>query len=459
MYIGEVCALGTDGEGIVKCEGTTTFVPFCLIGEKIRFKVLKVSGSVAYGKLVEVIEPSAKRRTPLCPVFEKCGGCDLQHMSYSAQLDFKRDMVKNSLLKIGGINFDVSNAVPCEREYNYRNKLALPIGVDGEGNTIVGFYAPRSHRIVPIDKCYIQAEWAEDVIEIVKNFSKNSGFGGYDEATGKGVLRHIVVRELSSRFIIAVVVTKRIDLSPLSALLEKKFSSFTLLMNVQSEKTNVIFGKEWHICHGEGFFNAEEGGIKFRAGANTFIQVNDDVRTKLYSAVLEQAEENDVALDLYSGGGMLTAMLAKRCTSAFGIEIVEEASKCADELKSFNGLNDKMFNICGTVEGNIDSVLQKTAGRKKIVVCDPPRKGMERSVVEAIKKVEADKVVLISCNPATLARDLGILMGTLCDSEKGLVKSLTPTYTPYKIQSITPFDMFPNTKHCEVVVVLHRKCN
>jgi 23S rRNA (uracil1939-C5)-methyltransferase len=193
------------------------------------------------------------------------------------------------------------------------------------------------------------------------------------------------------------------------------------------------------------------------------------VRTKLYSAIFEQAEEDDVALDLYSGGGMLTAMLAKKCTAAYGIEVVEEASRCADELKKENGLDKKMFNICGTVEGNIERVLKATEGKKKIVVCDPPRKGMERSVVEAIKRVQADKVVLVSCNPATLARDLGLLTGTLCDGPNGLVKcqpqekfsetSPINLNSPYVIKSITPFDMFPNTKHCEVVVSLHRRYN
>jgi 23S rRNA (uracil1939-C5)-methyltransferase len=473
VYTGEVLAYGTDGEGIVKCEGTTTFVPFCLVGEKITFKILKVSGNIAYGKLVEVLTPSKDRRVPKCPVYSKCGGCDLQHMSYPAQLAFKRDMVKNSLSKIGGLYYEVSPTVPCEREYYYRNKLALPIGVDADGNTVVGFFAPRSHRIVAIENCAIQAEWAEDVIAIIKAYSATNRVKGYDEVTGKGVLRHIVVRELAGKFIFALVVTRKIDVAPLISLIEEKFGEFTFLLNVNPDKTNVIFGKEWHICRGEGFFNAEECGVKFRAGANTFIQVNDDVRTKLYSAIFEQAEEDDVALDLYSGGGMLTAMLAKKCTAAYGIEVVEEASRCADELKKENGLDKKMFNICGTVEGNIERVLKATEGKKKIVVCDPPRKGMERSVVEAIKRVQADKVVLVSCNPATLARDLGLLTGTLCDGPNGLVKcqpqekfsekfsetSPINLNSPYVIKSITPFDMFPNTKHCEVVVSLHRRYN
>ena len=452
-YIGLVEGLGTDGEGIIKIEGTTAFVPFCLIGERVKFKVLKVKGNIAYGKIISVLDPSGDRVAPRCPVFGKCGGCSLQHMNYSAQLEFKRTAVVNALSKIGGITFPVNDTVPCGNEYNYRNKLALPIGiVDGE--TVVGFYCRHSHRIVRIENCDIQAEWVKDVISAVKEFAK-TGLKGYDEESGKGELRHIVVREIGGKFIIALVSTKRIDLTPFVEILKKKFKEFTLLLNINSENTNAIFGKSFCTVYGGGFFGAEEFGIRYRAGANTFLQVNDDMRAKLYSAVLEEAEEGAEAIDLYSGGGLLTAMLAKKCGKAYGIEIVEEASRCADELKEQNGLDGKMFNICGKVEEEIDKVFAKTEGRK-IIVCDPPRKGIERSAVNAIKNSEADKIIYISCNPSTLARDLGILTGTLEEKDGALVKSNNPQ-SNYEITGITPFDMFPQTRHVETVVILRRK--
>lgn len=184
------------------------------------------------------------------------------------------------------------------------------------------------------------------------------------------------------------------------------------------------------------------------------MQVNDGVREKLYSAVLENVPRDAVALDLYSGGGLLTAMLAKKCAAAYGIEIVAEASRCADELSAANGLQDKMFNICGKVEEKLYEVLKKTEGKSRVIVCDPPRKGMERSVVNAIKNSGAEKVILISCNPATLARDLGILCGTLKESDGGLLKAEPPFDSRYEITSVTPFDMFPQTKHVETLVVL-----
>ena len=456
---GEVLALGTEGEGIIKSEGTTAFVPFCLVGEKVRFKALKVKGNIAYGKVEEILSASPERVEALCPVFKKCGGCDIQHMNYSAQLEFKRGLVEGALRKLGGIYAAVNGVVPCKNPFRYRNKLALPIGVDGDGKTVLGFYAPHSHRIVPVSDCLIQSEWVAQIIDAVKKYAHVCGFSGYDELSGKGELRHIVVRDVKGKFIIALVSTKKIDTRVLEKELENHFENFTLLLNVNRSETNVIFSKEWHICRGEGIFEAEECGIKYSAGANTFLQVNDGVRAELYAKVLDEAKSDGaVAIDLYSGGGMLTAMLAKACGVAYGVEIVEEASRCADELRDKNGLRGSMFNICGKVEDKLDEVFAATEGKKRVIVCDPPRKGMERSVVKKIAESGADKVILVSCNPATLARDLGLLTGTLQEDESGaLVKVAEPSNAAYVIQSITPFDMFPQTKHVETLVCLERK--
>ncbi len=456
IYKGVVSGLGTDGEGIIKIGGTTAFVPFCLVGEDVSFKALKVKGNIAYGKLENVGTAAYSRVNPPCPVFKKCGGCDIQHMNYAAQLDFKREAVASALRKIGGLDVKVEKTVPCDSEYRYRNKLALPIGENPAGETVCGFYAPHSHRIVETDDCLIQSEWVKKVIAAVKNFVKARHIRGYNEETRTGVLRRIVVREIGKKLIFALVAAKNIDCGYLISELEKDFEDFTFLLNVNPSQGNAIFSEEWHICRGLGYFEAESGGIKFRAGAQTFVQVNDDVRAKLYSRVLEEAEEGAVALDLYSGGGMLTAMLAKKCGLSYGVEIVEEASRCADELKEANGLTGKMFNICGAVENEIEKVFALTAGKNKIIVCDPPRKGMERSVVKAAARSGADKIILISCNPATLARDLGLLTGTLKEEGATLVKNPAPE-SDFEIASVTPFDMFPQTKWCETLVVLSHK--
>ena len=454
VYTGKVISLGTEGEGIINLEGTTVFVPFCLVGEEVCFKVLKVKGNIAYGKVEKIITPSKERVEAPCPVFKKCGGCSLQQMNYALQADFKKQIVTRSLQKIGGISAEVSDTVTCDKEYRYRNKLVLPIG-DINGQTVLGFYAPHSHRIVPIDDCLIEAEWVRDIISAVKAFSKSSGYKGYDEEKKEGVLRRIVVREIKGNYVIALVAVKNINLSTFVDLLKEKFENFTLLLNINPSAGNSVFGKEWHTIYGDGYFEAEDLGIFYRAGANTFLQVNDDVRTKLYSRVVQEVDEGGVALDLYSGGGMLTAMLAKKCGRAYGIEIVEEASRCADELKLRNNLQDKMHNICGDVVEKIEEIFKITRDKNRIIVCDPPRKGMERSVVKTILSAEADKVILISCNPATLARDLGILTGTLKERDGELIKSEGGNGV-YKITSITPFDMFPQTPHVETLVVLQR---
>lgn len=456
IYTGTVSGYGTEGEGIIKSEGTTAFVPFCLPGEEVRFKALKTKdgGKIVYGKAEQILRPSPARVAPPCPVFGKCGGCDLQHADYEEQLAFKRGLVKTALLKIGGISADVSPAVPCVRQFRYRNKLVLPAG-EGESGTVFGFYARRSHRIVPVTDCPIQAEWCKDIISAVGAFAAQYGIKGYDEEKKTGVLRRIVVREEKGKFIIALVVAKIIKADGLVSELKKRFKDFTLLLNVNRSQNNVIFSEEWHICHGYGYFEAEDCGIKFRAGANTFLQVNDDVREKLYARVAEEARGADIAVDLYSGGGMLTAMLAKSCGKAYGIEVVEEASRCADGLRDMNGLKGKMFDICGKVEEKIDEVLAEAAGKKSVVVCDPPRKGMERSVVRKLKTCGADKIIFISCNPATLARDLGLLTGALKESGGALVPATSDGV--YKIVSVTPFDMFPQTKHVETLVVLRGK--
>ena len=460
-YNGEVLSLGSEGEGVIKLEGETAFVPFCLPGEKVSFKVLKAGGGVAYGKLTEVHTLSEHRAAPECPYFEKCGGCQLQHMDYATQLGFKRQSVESCLKKLGGLKAEVAETVASEKQYGYRNKLALPVGVDIDGENVVGFFAPRSHRIIPINSCSLQSEWSNTLIAALKTFMKNEGLSGYDEGTQKGDIRHIVGREVSGKLVITVVAAHDIPLAPFVEILDGHFRDYTLWLNINASRGNVIFGSGWRVEKGGGYYTDEAEGITFQVGANTFLQVNDDVRSKLYGAVIKAcADEDAVAVDLYSGGGLLTAMLAKSCRAAYGVEIVPEAVACADRLKEENGLGERMFNYCGAVEKKIDEVFQKTAGYRRVIVCDPPRKGMERSVVNAVLRSGADKVVLISCNPATLARDLGLLCGSLKEEDGQIVKN--PDYTGealhgyYEILSVTPYDMFPQTKHVETLVVLQR---
>ena len=460
-------AIGSNGEGIIKHEGITFFVPACLPGEKVVFRVLKVKGNIGYGKVEEILTPAEERVREKCPVFLKCGGCCLQHLEYTAQLTHKSTIVKDALRKIGGIQVSVPVAIRSDLPYGYRNKLQIPVGVDKEGQNVIGFYAERSHRIIPVSACAIHPEWAEKLIAIVKRYMAECAVKGYDEEQKTGSLRHIVAREIAGKYIITLVTAKRNlpNLSHLIHLLNEAFHQVTLYVNFNNSDTNVIFGKEFQLVHGIGFFEGEECGIRYEAGPVTFLQVNENVRSKLYRDALKtvSADGDEVVVDAYSGGGLLTAMIAKKVKRVYGIELEEEASRCADSLKEKNGL-DNMYNICGAVEDKLPDVLKKEKGEKLRLILDPPRAGIARSVLYALLQSGIPTLTLISCNPATLARDLGILTGRLVENDKGeLVKN--PCFPAdkdslqgyYQIEKIQPYDMFPQTKHVETLVVLQRK--
>ncbi len=463
-------AIGSNGEGVVRHEGVTFFVPACLPGEKIRFRVLKVKGNIGYGKVEEVLTPAEERVRPKCPVFMKCGGCCLQHLDYGAQLSHKATVVKDALRKIGGIQIAVPTAVRSELPYGYRNKLQIPVGVDKDGQNVIGFYAEHSHRIIPVTACAIHPEWAEKLISVVKRYMTECAVKGYDEGTKKGALRHIVAREIDGKYIVTLVSAKRNlpNLPYLTELLNGAFRHVTLYLNYNDSDTNVIFGKEFQLVHGMGVFEGEEQGIRYEAGPVTFLQVNENVRTKLYKDALKTVSEDgdEVVVDAYSGGGLLTAMIAKKVKRVYGIELEEEASRCADSLKAKNGL-ENMTNICGYVEEELPKVLEKEKREKLRLILDPPRAGIARSVLFALLKSGIPKLTLISCNPATLARDLGILTGRLIEQDGELVKN--PAYKGkgddeilegyYGIEKIQPYDMFPQTKHVETLVCLVRKAN
>ena len=457
-------AMGSNGEGIIRHEGTTFFVPACLPGEKVRFKVLKVKGNIGYGKLEELLMPAKERTEAKCPVFLRCGGCSLQHLAYKSQLVHKSNVVKDTLRKIGGIEVDVPLTIGSDLPYAYRNKLQLPIGVDKDGNTVIGFYAERSHRIVPVSACAIHPKWAETLIELITKYANEQDVQGYDEVKKTGALRHIVAREIGGKFIFTLVTAKRSlpNIEYFINLLKEEFKAFTLYLNFNDKDTNVIFGEEFQLVHGMGIFEAEEQGIRYEAGPVTFLQVNENVRKKLYLSALESvtSDGDEVVIDAYSGGGLLTAMIAKRAARVYGIELEKEASRCADALKEKNGLLN-MTNICGYVEEELSKVLKKERGKKVRLILDPPRAGIARSVTKALLESGIPKLTIISCNPATLARDLGILTGKLVETENGeLVKN--PDYNEdsagyYGIEWIQPYDMFPQTKHVESVVCLTRR--
>ena len=509
ILTGKVQSFGSDGEGVVCAKGCVFFVPYALPGEEISFKALKIKGNTGYGKIEKVIVPAKGRVQPKCPVFYTCGGCQLQHADYETQREFKREKVKNALRKIGGVEAEVSPVVACESEYGYRNKLQIPVGVDANGHTALGFYAERSHRLVPAEKCYIHPAWAEDLMAAFREYIAVSGAKGYDERTKKGLLRHLVAREIDGKLLVTVVATARkLPCEAwLTGRLQKLFPGCGVYVNVNTGDTNVIFGDRFYLLCGAARLEGRTGGIAYEAGAETFVQVNPEIREKLYERAMEAcfAGGADTVIDAYSGGGLMTAMAAKRCKRAYGVELNKEASACAEALKAKNGLQN-MTNICGDAAAEVPAIMDRERalwqkesagkavssphgyGEKVALILDPPRAGVARSVLQAILKSGIERFVMISCNPATLARDLGILTGTLREENGVLVKvpaAETGETTGkerekffddesidgelpdgagereitayYKIESVEPFDMFPQTKHVETLVVLSKK--
>ena len=456
-----VVDIGSNGEGIVKKDGLVIFLPFALIGEKVTFKVLKVNSKIAYGKLLEVISPSQERVNAICPVFTKCGGCSVQHLNYDSQLKFKKDNVVNCFNKIAGLKVGVDQCVCSDNQFRYRNKLQLPVSFNGE-RTIIGFYAENSHRVVEIKDCPINKEYTKTIIEIFNNFILENSFKGYSEITNSGDIREITVKEISGNLIITVVWIRQQEkgIKGLINALKLAFGdNFSLFYNENNKNTNVIYGEKFFLKHGLSEYTATRLGIKYSSGVLSFMQVNDNVCDKLYSYVVEQVKgfAPDTVIDAYSGAGLMTALLSKTAKKAIGIEIVKEATACADLLAKNNGLQDKMFNLTGACEDLIPSVInkEKEMGNKVAIVLDPPRKGCDVNVINAILKSDIDKIVYVSCMPSTLARDVGLLLGSLKQVD-GKIEKVDNYIPKYSINSIKTFDMFPQTKHVETVVVLEK---
>ena len=462
--VGIVSALGSGGEGIIKQDGTVVFVPFTLVGEKVRYKVLKVTSKFAYGKVLEIYAPAEIRERPACGVFGKCGGCQLQHIRYFNQLRLKEENIGTCFKKIAGLDVKVRSAVKGDNNYRYRNKLQLPVCETALG-TKIGFYAEGSHRVVPVDDCLINAEWTPNIINAFKQYINEFSIKGYDESSNSGELREITVKEIKGNLIITAVVLNenlRGKDRLIEILKEQVKYPFSFYLNVNTDGTNVIYGKKFILLYGPGSYTGDMLGIKYNIGVQSFMQVNNSVCSKLYSAVRTavDADENTTVIDAYSGAGLLTALLAKNAKKAIGIEIVPEAVECANQLALTNKLEDKITNYLGKCEDIIPEVIakEKQKGNQVCLVLDPPRKGCDIKVINSIIESQIDKIVYVSCKPSTLARDIGLLVGSL-EVVDGEIKRVENPTLRYKIDLIRPFDMFAQTKHVETLVCLTRKTN
>ena len=428
-------SLGYRGEGVARIDRVPVFIVGALPGERVRAHVLLVKKDYAVAKLEEVLAPSPDRVRPACPYFGKCGGCNLQHLAYGAQLGYKRDSVRDALRKIARIDAGVSPCVASENIYGYRNKLSLPVRRGKEGAE-VGLFAYNSHRIVEIGDCPLQTERIRALIPKLRALA--AYYEPYDEESGRGVLRHLVVRDLGGRISLTAVATRVVADKLRQACAEMQIGADELWLNVNNARGNVIMGNETRLVSGAPALHTVMG-LPTSVHPKGFLQVNQNVADKLYGALVAAAKElaPDLTIDAYSGGGTLTALLAPYAKETVGVEIEPAASASAAELTARLGLST-VRNVCGDCAKVLPDLIKTAQGGRTMIVLDPPRGGCDRTVVDAVNSSAAADVLYVSCNPATLARDLALL-------------------TNYAIRSITPYDMFPQTCHCEVLTALQRK--
>ena len=427
-----------EGAGVGRVDGFAIFVPGALAGERVRIHIIKATASYAVGKLLEVVTPSPHRATPLCPVYARCGGCAFGHVSYEEELRVKEQQVKDALARLGGLrDIPLLPIIGMDQPERYRNKGAFPFGMTEQGPAF-GFYAPRSHRLVPVADCLIEQEGVCRAVAAVKAWADRFHIEPYDEQTGKGCLRHAVARVTTSGESMIVVVTRG-ELPHKKELADTLAFADSVYWNRNDKNTNVIFGDSFSLLSGKPTLRETLCGLDFEVSPRSFLQVNPAQTEKLYGAALEllAPQQNETVADVYCGIGTISLLLARKAGKVIGIEMVPEAVENARENVARNGIENAAF-LCAPAE----DALPMLVSEGKTIDCltvDPPRKGCDPQVIDAILASGAQRMVYVSCNPATLARD---------------VKRLTAG--GFTVQAVQPVDMFPRCGHVETVVLLTR---
>jgi 23S rRNA (uracil1939-C5)-methyltransferase len=443
-YIVDITGLSSEGLGVARIEGFTVFVEGALPKEQAEIKIVKVLKNYAFGKLLRTLKTAACRIEPSCGVVKRCGGCQLQHMSYEAQLQYKTQQVKDALERIGGLNgVAVHDTIGMEDPWRYRNKAQFPVGMDGD--VMIGFYANRSHEIIDTPQCSIQDAVNDNVIQTVREFIKKYDISVYDENTGKGIIRHIVTRKGFKTGEVMVCIVINGDSLPCGKALVEMLRARTdglksVVVNINKKKTNVILGERNIVIFGEEAIYDYIGEFKFRISPLSFFQVNPVQTEVLYGKALEYADlkGDETVFDAYCGIGTISLFLSRKAKKVYGIEIVPQAINNAKENARLNGVKNVEF-LVGESEIVIPELYRKGI-KADVIVVDPPRKGCDEKLLEVITEMSPEKVVYVSCNPATLARDLKYL------SERG-----------YEVREVQPVDMFPQTSHVETVCLMSRK--
>ncbi len=429
---------GTSGEGIAKVSGYVIFVPFAIVGERVKIRIDHVKKQFAYAVLIEVITPSPYRRKPVCTRFFRCGGCSMLHIEYAKQLEIKHHALTSTILKNTHTEYPIDDVVASQPEYPYRNKLTLPFGIT-DGRVSLGFYRQSTHKVVSTLKCFLNGDWAEKLIGIVLDYAKSNNLSVYSEESGRGLLRHLVARYLDG-FLAVVLVVNGSSIPNAQHLVDRlarEFGEFSLHLSINRAKTNVVFGDKL-VAIKDGQQYATMLGVRYPVHPYSFVQVNTAIATKIYDRIVQVVKPNErtIFVDSYAGIGVLGCLMAKMGAKVYNVEIVKEAVDNGRKLYKDNNI-DATF-----VQGDAGVELPKILDgidkdRDVYIFLDPPRKGLSQSVIDAVNKLgeyNNVKLIYLSCNPATLSRDMSKLH-----------------YTPI---SITPYDMFPTTEHLETLVIL-----
>ena len=452
--------IGTGGEGIGKADGFTFFVKDAIVGDVIEAKVMKLKKNYGYARLMKVLTPSKDRVEPKCPVARQCGGCQIQEMRYEAQLAFKQKMVQNNLERIGGLTgFEMCPVIGMETPYAYRNKAQFPVGEDKDGNIVIGFYAGRTHHIVEQTDCCIGAPENAAILRKVKAYMQKNQIRPYNEERHSGIVRHILIRTgYHTKEIMVCLIVNAAKASclknaeQLTESLREMDGMTSVMVNFNTEKTNVILGKKSEVLWGQPYIEDFIGDVKYQISPQSFFQVNPMQTEKLYAKALEYAglTGNETVWDLYCGIGTISLFLAKNARKVYGVEIVPQAIEDARNNAKRNGIDNAEFFV-GKAEEVVPAFYEKAlkqvqdseAGKSihpDVVVVDPPRKGCEEILLETIVKMQPQRIVYVSCDSATLARDLKFL------SANG-----------YAVKKVQPVDQFGHSVHVETVVLLSHK--
>lgn len=428
--------LGINGEGVGKItagenDGKVVFVKNALPDELVEIGIIKNNKNFCIGQLKDVCEGSTHRVNPECKYFGKCGGCQLQHLNYEKQRQYKIDSVTSTIRKIAKLDIEISDIL-YDKIFAYRNKMVFPVG-QGKNGAFLGMFEGESHNVIKIDKCLLAKEGINILLNVIDEYIKNN-FTGYSFKEEKGDIKYVVIRQISDSYLVTIVASKKAKLPGLYEVLCKHVKNVGISLIISDSSEEILSGKYYHI-NGIQSITFNEFGIDYSIDNRGFLQVNDNIKKLLYNKVLDNINKEDKVLDGYAGAGLLSAIISKKCKKVIGIEINSSACASAKNLIKSNNLHNIDYYE-GDIKNYIDDCIDKNVN---VVVLDPPRSGCEKEVLDKIICVDRiERIIYISCNPATLARDLNVLKDN------------------FKVNDITLFEMFPQTKHVETLVVLER---